>query len=502
MKRLVVIRRSSQVFFSALFLYILWSTTYPLKGIFPPDIFFKIDPLIIFFTSISERIVLPGIIFAVLMLILTLILGRFFCGWVCPLGATVDLCGNIKNKNPDLKGSKNKALRSPKFYMLGIVTICSFLGIQIAWILDPIVITARFVSLNLIPLVTFSVDRILIFLIQRLNFYTPLYDFYRALKSSTLGIHVYYFSHSGAILIFFIVICLSTFITKRFWCRSICPLGALYSLAARFSLLRRTVDKCTNCMRCKNNCKMAAIKDDMSYIKGECILCMDCIYDCPTNETRFSWNPGKIESDKVDLSKRSFLFLMFSSFLSLGFMIRKGWRSKKEIGDVIRPPAALKEYDFVDRCVRCGNCMRVCITNGLQPVVFESGLEGIWTPRLVPEIGYCEYQCTLCGNVCPTKAIPVLSLEKKKKIRLGLAEIDRSICIAWAENKECIVCEEHCPVADKAIKLTEYKIGPTKIILRPDIDQGLCVGCGICQNKCPTRPVRAIRVSPLYSDRT
>ena len=148
------------------------------------------------------------------------------------------------------------------------------------------------------------------------------------------------------------------------------------------------------------------------------------------------------------------------------------------------------------------NCMKVCITNGLQPVIFESGLEGIWTPRLVPEIGYCEYQCTLCGNVCPTGAIPSLTLEKKKRVRLGTAEIDRSICIAWAENKGCIVCEEHCPVSDKAIKLIEYRIDADKTVLRPYVDPRLCVGCGICQNKCPTRPVRAIRVSPVKSDRT
>ncbi|MFC1508116.1 4Fe-4S dicluster domain-containing protein [Candidatus Omnitrophota bacterium] len=247
---------------------------------------------------------------------------------------------------------------------------------------------------------------------------------------------------------------------------------------------------------------MAAIKDDMSCALGECVLCMDCVYDCPEKGTRFGFKEIAPKKEKVDLSRRSFLFLMFSSFLSLGFRNKIGWLSKKETGSVIRPPAALKEPQFLNRCVRCGNCMKVCITNGLQPVILESGLEGIWTPRLVPEIGYCEYKCTLCGNVCPTKAIPELSLEKKKKVKLGMAEIDRSKCIAWADNKECLVCEEHCPVADKAIKLTEYNIGLTETILRPYVDHRLCVGCGICQNKCPVRSMRAIKVSPRNSDRT
>lgn len=502
MKKLVITRRISQGFFLLLFVYILWSTTYPLSGIFPPDIFFKINPLIIFFTSLGERVILPGMIFALTMVILTLILGRFFCGWICPLGAVIDACGAFKKKRKDISESKNRTLSSLKFYILGIIGIFSFLGIQLAWILDPMVITARFVSLNLIPFVTSALDKILVYFIKSLDFYGPLYDFYRSLKSSVLGIHVYYFSHSALILAFFVLVCVSTLFTRRLWCRAFCPLGALYSLVARFSIMRRVVQKCTNCLKCVSDCRMGAIKKDMSYIKGECILCMDCIYDCPVHGTRFSWGSQKKREDKTDLSRRAFLFLLFSSFLSAGFRARRGYGRKKEIGDVIRPPGALKESDFLNRCIRCGNCMKVCITNGLQPVIFESGLEGIWTPRLVPEIGYCEYQCTLCGNVCPTGAIPVLSLEKKRKTRLGRAGVDRSICIAWAENKECLVCEEHCPVSDKAIKLTEYKIDADKSISRPYVDHRLCVGCGICQNKCPTRPLRAIRVSPVNSDRT
>jgi len=139
--------------------------------------------------------------------------------------------------------------------------------------------------------------------------------------------------------------------------------------------------------------------------------------------------------------------------------------------------------------------MKVCLTNGLQPVTLESGLEGLWTPQLVPEIGYCEYNCHLCGDVCPTQAIKKLSLEDKQKAKLGIAEIDKTMCIAWAENKECIVCEEHCPVPEKAIKSTEQIVDGKKIF-KPRVDEQLCVGCGICQNKCPTKPLRAIRVNP------
>ena len=144
--------------------------------------------------------------------------------------------------------------------------------------------------------------------------------------------------------------------------------------------------------------------------------------------------------------------------------------------------------------------MKVCPTNGLQPAMLETGLTGIWTPHLVPEIGYCEYKCVLCGNVCPTGAITKVSPEKKLDVKLGTAKVDRTKCIAWAYGQECVVCEEHCPVSEKAIKIVE-EVMHGRLVKKPVVDPELCVGCGICQNKCPVRPVRAIRVLPEGADR-
>jgi len=467
MKKLVLIRRFSQIFFLSLFIYILWLTT-------NTALFFKIDPLVSIFNPLS-----------LMMLILTLIVGRFFCGWICPLGSIIDMCG-IKAKNRDL------SFRQVKYYILGLIVVSAFLGMQIAWVFDPIVITARFISLNFIPSFTLALDKLFIFLIKSFNFYAPLYDFYRSLKSSILGVKIFYFPHSFITLGFFVVICGLVFMTKRFWCRVICPLGAIYSLIAKFSLLERRVDKCIDCMKCKINCRMSAIKEDMSYRKGECILCMDCLYDCPVHGTKFAWSMKKAETSAKDsISRKDFLFLLASSFLLLGFKGREGGTKKK----LIRPPGVTSEAEFLNKCIRCGNCMRVCPTNGLQPAIFESGFSGIWAPHLVPEIGYCEYNCNLCGQVCPTGAIPKLSLVQKQKQKLGMAFINKNICLPWSQNKECIVCEEHCPVPSKAIKTYSESSGGRKI-LKPYVDISLCVGCGICQNKCPTRSLRAIRVLP------
>jgi len=137
--------------------------------------------------------------------------------------------------------------------------------------------------------------------------------------------------------------------------------------------------------------------------------------------------------------------------------------------------------------------MKVCPTNALQPVMLQAGAAAVWTPQLVPEIGYCEYDCNLCGYVCPTGAIPKLPLSEKQKMKLGIAAVDRSRCIAWSRKEKCAICETRCPLPDKAIKLIEEVVGGKKIY-KPYVDKRLCIGCGRCQHGCPVRPVRAIRV--------
>lgn len=508
MKKAILFRRISQTIFLSIFIYVLWSTAYPLSGLISPESIFRLDPLIMFITSISERTILSGIGSAIAFIVLTLVLGRFFCGWICPLGTTINMVGALRKKHFSAGDEINRRLRVPKYLILLTAFICSFAGMQIIWFLDPIVIAARFVSLNLIPFVTVTVDNIFIALIKATGFYAPIQDLYRALRESFLGVSTRYFSHSLIILGLFLLVVGSSLVLKRVWCRSVCPLGALYALFARFSLLTRVVDKCVKCAKCKPDCPMGAIKDDMDYVRSECILCMKCIYECEPNLTKFTFPLKEIKNKafakikgESGISRRDFLFLAAVSSLGLIGFKRKGiiWASSGV--SIIRPPAALREDKFVDRCVRCGNCMKVCITNGLQPILFQSGLGGIWTPHLVPEIGYCEYHCTLCGNTCPTGAIPRLSLDRKKMTRLGIARIDQSICIPWSKKGDCIVCEEHCPIPEKAIKLIKENVDG-RVLSKPYIDVLYCVGCGICQNKCPVRPSRAIKVSPETAKRT
>jgi MauM/NapG family ferredoxin protein len=166
---------------------------------------------------------------------------------------------------------------------------------------------------------------------------------------------------------------------------------------------------------------------------------------------------------------------------------------------LIRPPGSLSEETFLTLCQRCGLCMKVCPTNVIHPALGEAGMAGFWTPRLIMTQGYCEYTCTLCSSVCPTGAIEPITAEEKiqKPIKIGSAYVDRGRCLPWSGNAPCIVCEEHCPTSPKAIYLEKAKVpapdGKTLQVQLPYVDLHRCVGCGICENKCPVRGRPAIR---------
>jgi len=173
---------------------------------------------------------------------------------------------------------------------------------------------------------------------------------------------------------------------------------------------------------------------------------------------------------------------------------------------LLRPPGAADEKTFLNLCIRCGECMKVCPTNVLQPAIFEAGLAGVFSPRLLPrfifERSYCEYGCTLCGQVCPTGAIPRLTEEEKHARPIAKAYFDHTRCLPWAEKTPCIRCEEMCPAPEKAIKILNTftikgKDGEEVEIQQPQVDRDLCVGCGICESNCTIEGVSAIRVQRI-----
>ena len=160
----------------------------------------------------------------------------------------------------------------------------------------------------------------------------------------------------------------------------------------------------------------------------------------------------------------------------------------------LRPPGAdLERINAL--CARCGNCMRACAYQLIQPDLGESGLDGLFTPvvhlrsRNPDQEQYCFQDCTACTRVCPTGALRPITVEEKHARPIGLAEIDLKKCLAWEKKEYCAVCDEYCPY--KAVKLE--KRGE---VMCPVVDPKLCRGCGACESACPADPI-AIIVKPI-----
>ena len=225
--------------------------------------------------------------------------------------------------------------------------------------------------------------------------------------------------------------------------------------------------------------------------KIECIECFNCGALCPPKSKsityRWRWKPYHTP---MDVSRRQFVTTTAASALSLG-MLSVGLNNRDNKERMIRPPGSLPEDEFLNRCIRCLECVRICASNGgcLQPDSIHNNVLELWTPVAIMRQGYCEYNCNLCGQVCPTEAILPLPLEQKKHTPMGLAYFDKNLCIPYAQNKDCIVCEEHCPTPDKAIKFEIKDVvqidGSIKKVKYPYVVRELCIGCGICEHKCP-----------------
>lgn len=486
-------RRISQVLFLLFFLYLFFQAAFPYEDWLPADLFLRSSPLVAIATFLTTKKFIGTLLIALIILILSIALGRYFCGWICPLGTTIDFGDWLGRKYRSKKPNPNRKLRAWKFSIVIAISVAAIFSVQIAWLFDPIVIMTRTVTTIIYPLFNFFTESILNLLLRIGIFQDALFSIYDSLRKTVLPIEPLFFQQGIFFAVILMGIMLLSLIARRFWCRYLCPLGALFAFFASSRLTRGIAvagDQCIDCGKCQRVCKMDAINNDFrSHSRSECIECMSCIAVCPTDAIRYTLK-WKFAPEPFKVSRRRFVYSASGGILTLG-LIKTGFHQIEAKGQSVRPPGALPETEFLDRCVRCQECVKICSSTGgcLQPAWLESGWEGIWSPIVNARHGYCEYNCNLCGQVCPTQAIHPLELEAKKQVRMGTAYFDKSRCIPWYRGEDCLVCEEHCPLPDKAIKFNirdaRKPDGTMAVVKFPYVDESLCIGCGICVTKCP-----------------
>jgi MauM/NapG family ferredoxin protein len=464
------------------------------------DLFSRLDPLLMASASLAGRALVAGALLAGLVLLLTLLFGRVWCGWLCPLGTLLEWLRPRRGRYHG--GSPPEKLRAAKYLLLIAVLAAAFLGSQSLIFLDPITILNRTLSTAAWPALRYAVVEAEGFLYQFSFLWAPLDVLHGTVVQPVFQEVQPVFSLGILIGLFFLGLVALNWWAERFWCRYLCPLGGLLGLLSKLSLVRREVgDDCAQCARCTHQCPTGTIdpRDGYRSDPAECIVCFDCLTDCTREGIGFHWQLPRWSPARwrdYDPSRRQALAAGGAAVAGVALLGVEP-ATFRDPATLIRPPGA-DEVDFSALCIRCAACVRVCPTQGLQPSLFQGGLGNLLTPRLVPRLGYCSFNCNACGQVCPTGAIPPLALEEKQAAVIGLARVDTDRCLPWAYDVPCIVCEEACPVADKAIALEEVEVvddqGETVVLQRPYVIKELCIGCGICEYQCPMGGESAIRI--------
>ena len=452
---------------------------------------------------------------------LTLLMGRIYCSVICPLGVMQDAIAWFRKK-------KNKYNYSPakstlRYTML--VLACAALALNVAWLgglIFPYSTYGRIVSACVAPLYKLANNGL-----AAIAEHYGSYAFYEVdvwLKSTAA---------LAVALLTWGIIAVLAWKGGRTWCNTICPVGTLLGLISRHSYLKMTIDneKCKNCRKCERNCKAACIDiNTLTIDYTRCVACGNCQEQCTfdamhfaptTQQTKQNNKPTqKEEKTTEDNGRRAVLTgvaLLAGTALAkaqkkiepkttdggLADLIKK---EKPHREKPITPPGSLSIRHLRTHCTACQLCINACPNDVLRP---SSSLDHFMQPEVSFERGYCRPECTRCSEVCPTSAIQPVTIEERTAIQVGHAVWTRDLCVPVKDGKPCGLCSRKCPAG--AIQMVPLQAGVhrdgrrwldadnkeiprDKVLLIPVVNEEKCIGCGACENLCPSNPLSAIHV--------
>jgi ferredoxin len=431
-----------------------------------------------------------------IVVMLTAVLGRVYCSTICPLGTVQDLMGFTTARRRRFHFRPAGRLR----YAIAAVTILLFVagsGLLLN-LLDPFSLFGRIMA-DLARPVAITANNVLAALLEQSGNYALPRKQWTSLPALAVGV--------AATTLFFIGWLAAR--QGRLYCNTVCPVGAVLGLVARISWIGVWIDpaKCTRCGRCERVCKAECIDlESLRVDASRCVACCNCLAICPAEATTLGnrWRGVPLTPD--DPGRRNFLAHSGLTLLGLTGLVEtngtilpsRPTTVPERVTGPVSPPGSVSIERFTSICTACHLCVTVCPSRVLSPAILEFGPSGLLQPRLNFRLSYCNYECTLCTQICPTGAILPLAPADKKRIQLGVARFIKENCIVFTDNLNCGACSEHCPT--KAVRMVPYPNPLQRPLVIPEVTPDYCVGCGACEFACPTKPFKAICVdgSPVH----